>query len=178
MSQIKPLEKINLRFWTIIIIIWILDFISKYYALEFLDPAKNPSVTYHGYSVIGEWFRLRLTYNTGGVFGIFQGNAFIFHMLTGIAILFLLFYYIKTADFSRLFQLSIAFILGGALGNFTDRFFRPGVVDFIDMGIGNYRWPTYNIADSFITVGAVLLAVAFYQIEKKRPNNSSEESGD
>lgn len=175
MSQITISEKVSVRFIAIIIIIWVMDFISKYYALEFLDPAKNASITYQGYSILGDWFRLRLTYNTGGVFGIFQGNAFVFHLLTGAAILFLLLYYLKTQDFSKLFQLSISFILGGALGNFTDRFFRPGVVDFIDMGIGTYRWPTYNIADSFITVGAIMLAVAFYQIEKKRARENTKD---
>ncbi len=161
-------QKVDKQFISIIIIIWALDLLTKFWALDFLDVAKNPEYAHKGYDILGNFLRFRLTYNTGGVFGIFQGNAIVFHILTGVAILFLLFYYIKTPDFSRWFQISIAFIVGGALGNFTDRFFRPGVVDFIDMGIGTHRWPTYNIADSFITVGALVLALAFYLMEKKR----------
>ncbi len=161
-------QKVDIKFISTFIIIWALDMATKFWALDFLDAAKNPEYAYSGYEVLGNFLRFRLTHNTGGVFGIFQGNAIIFHILTGFAILFLLFYYIKTPDFSRMFQISISFIVGGALGNFTDRFFRPGVVDFIDMGIGTYRWPTYNVADSFITVGALVLALAFYLMEKKR----------
>ena len=90
----------------------------------------------------------------------------IFQILTGVSIVFLIIYFIKIPDKNNLFIWSVSFILGGAFGNFTDRFFRHGVVDFIDMGIDNHRWPAYNIADSSISVGAVLLIIAFYKMEK------------
>ncbi|MCB1147561.1 MAG: signal peptidase II [Leptospiraceae bacterium] len=152
-------EKITLRFISIITLIWVADFFTKVWAVKELSSGQV-------INIVSDVFRFQLVYNTGGVFGIMQNNAMFFQFLTGFAILFLLFYYIKTEDGNTAFNFAISFILGGAVGNFTDRFFRHGVVDFIDMGIGNARWPTYNIADAFISTGAVLLAIAFFQIEK------------
>jgi len=54
---------------------------------------------------------------------------------------------------------ALALLLGGALGNLYDRLFRGSVTDFLDFSIGSYHWPTFNVADSAITVGAVLLAL-------------------
>ena len=77
---------------------------------------------------------------------------------------------------------AIAAILGGALGNFTDRFYgtTPGVVDFIDVRFGNFRWFIFNIADAFICVGAFLLAIAFYKFEKaeKEARRAEEAQGE
>ena len=151
------------RFISIIIIVWSLDLITKIWAVASLS---NREVIH----VIGDTLVFRLVYNTGGVFGIFQGNPMVFQSLTGFAILFLFVYFIKTPNKIELFNTTIALILGGALGNFTDRFFRPGVVDFIEMGIGIHRWPTYNVADASISVGAVLLAIAFYKMEEDIQN--------
>ena len=52
-------------------------------------------------------------------------------------------------------------ILGGALGNLVDRIYPGYVIDFIDMGIGSHRWPVYNIADTAVSVGGVLLILSF-----------------
>ena len=97
-----------------------------------------------------------------------QGHAWIFQILTGFAILFLIYYYYRSPEGSLVFTLAIAAILGGALGNFTDRFYgaTPGVVDFIDVRFGQFRWFIFNVADAFICVGAFLLAIAFYKFEK------------
>ncbi|MDH5716389.1 MAG: signal peptidase II [Spirochaetia bacterium] len=157
-SEIK--NKINKRFISIIVICWIIDFITKIWAVDALKGAE-------GISIIGEYLRFHYVLNTGGIFGIGQGNPMPFQILTGIAIVFLLTYYLRSEESGTLFEISIALVAGGAFGNFTDRFFREGVVDFIDMGIGSSRWPTYNPADAFISIGAVLLAIAFYQIEKE-----------
>ena len=143
----------------VIFICWLLDLLTKTWAVEALSDHKVVNV-------LGDILRFRLAFNTGGVFGIFQGNPMVFHILTGLAIIFLVVYFIKTPEKNNLFIWAISFILGGAFGNFTDRFFYYGVVDFIDMGIGSSRWPTYNFADSCISTGAVLLIIAFYQKEK------------
>ena len=150
---------------SVIAICWFLDLISKTWAVEALADYK---VIY----VLGDVLRFRLVFNTGGVFGIFQGNPLTFHILTGLAITFLIIYFIKTPDKNNAFIWATSLIVGGAFGNFTDRFFYHGVVDFIDMGIGNLRWPTYNIADSCISIGAVILIIAFYKMEKAAKNKS------
>ncbi len=157
---------VKYRFCSVIFIIWGFDFFTKWWAVDALSNNKF-------IPIFGDWLRFYLIYNTGGVFGIFQGNPMIFQSLTGVAILFLLIYFIKTPDKNNLFIWAVSFILGGAFGNFTDRFFRHGVVDFIDMGIGNTRWPAYNIADSCISIGAFLLIIAFYQMEKALKKSES-----
>lgn len=160
------MKKISLRAIAIIFLVWAADVISKYFIVQHFSDGST-------LSLVGEYLQFRLVYNTGGVFGIFQGNAMIFHILSGIAILFLLVYYIRAPYQDTFFNLAVCFVLGGALGNFTDRFFRPGVVDFIDMGVGVNRWPTYNVADAFISIGAVVLLISFYrteQQEKKEKN--------
>lgn len=135
--------------------VWLFDFISKLWA------EKTFSQLFQ-LNVLGEWLRFRLVYNTGGVFGIMPGNPFVFHVITGVALLLLFIYFLRSKE-GELFNASMALVLGGALGNFTDRFFRHGVVDFIDMGIGIHRWPTYNVADIFILFGAVLMAIYFFK---------------
>lgn len=62
-----------------------------------------------------------------------------------------------------------SFIVGGAIGNVVDRLRLKYVIDFIDMGIGNLRWFTYNLADAFITIGAItLIVIEVFSIEKKK----------
>jgi len=153
-------EKFNIRFFTIIFIAWAVDMISKYLSVKYLSGGNYVEV-------FGDLLRFQLLYNTGGVFGILQGSTLVFHILSGLAITFLVVYYYKTNLLGPTYNAAIALVLGGALGNFTDRFFYKGVVDFIDMGIGSNRWPTYNIADAFISIGALLLLLSFYQEEKK-----------
>lgn len=61
----------------------------------------------------------------------------------------------------------LAIILGGALGNLIDRLFVQRVVDFVDVGIGDLRWPVFNVADSAVVVGMFMLIYALIKIEKK-----------
>ena len=153
------MKRYNVRFFSIVIIIWALDVLTKFWAESALSGGN-------AVNLVGELLRFSLTYNRGGVFGIFQGYPLVFQGLTGLSITFLVLYYHFTHDGNNRFDLAISMILGGALGNFTDRFFREGVVDFIDMGVGAYRWPTWNVADAFILFGALTLLLAYFQMEK------------
>jgi signal peptidase II len=163
------MKKFNIRFFIVALTISSADVLTKMWAVKTLS--GKPIV-----SVIGDFLQFRFVINTGGVFGIFQGNPVLFHILSGLAIVFLIIYYIKTTDQDIVFEFAMASVAGGAFGNFTDRFFRPGVVDFIDMGFWEHRWPTYNIADVGISVGAGLLLLAFYRMEKKAKENTSNTS--
>jgi signal peptidase II len=78
--------------------------------------------------------------------------------------------YIYRKNRSMIFSAAMALIVSGAVGNIIDRLIshRPGVVDFISIGIdGVYRWPTFNVADSCIVAGAALLIIVFYREEKR-----------
>ena len=141
-----------------------LDIITKNMAVEHLG-------RYRSYDFLGGFLRLELTYNQGGVFGIMQGYQSFFLIVSIAVLIVMVAYYFYEKQMPALFRYSMALIIGGAIGNILDRLIpaRPGVVDFISMGFdGIYRWPTYNIADSVIVTGAVLLVIVVFREEKKK----------
>ncbi len=119
----------------------------------------------------GGFFRINLVYNEGGVFGILQGYKTLFLVVSVCVLVLMLVYYYLEKNKTWLFSISMSLVISGAIGNIIDRLVpgRPGVVDFISVGVdGVYRWPSFNIADSCIVVGAAFLVVVFYQQEKAR----------
>ncbi|MBV6494131.1 MAG: Lipoprotein signal peptidase [Turneriella sp.] len=155
-------EKFTLPFFIVLIIAYTTDLFSKLWIL------KRFQIQGQSEEVIRNFFYLTFTRNEGGVFGMLQGYAWLFQILTGFAIVFLIYYYYRSPEKSKIFTIAIAAILGGALGNFTDRFYgsTAGVIDFIDLRFGSFHWFIFNIADAFISIGAALLAIAFYKFEK------------
>lgn len=120
---------------------------------------------------LGGFLRLSLVYNEGGVFGILQGHKNLFLVVSIIVLTLMMIYYLFEKNKTVLFSVSMACIMSGAVGNIIDRLVpgRPGVVDFISVGVdGIYRWPSFNVADSSIVVGAFLLILVFYREERKR----------
>lgn len=118
------------------------------------------------HSVLGDWLRFTLAYNPGAALSLSLGNAsrFVFSSIALGAIGALLVLYRKTAADASLRAAALAMVAGGALGNLLDRLRSPrGVVDFIDIGIGDSRFWTFNIADIGVTVGALMLAVVFWR---------------
>jgi len=126
--------------------------------------------------VIGEFFRLTYIENPGMAFGIDLGGKMFFSVFSILASLAILFYLYNCRKEPLGFRLSLALILGGAIGNLIDRVFYGVIfneaplfygkvvdffdVDFFDIAIGSYhmtRWPVFNIADASVTVGVILL---------------------
>lgn len=127
---------------------------------------------------LGGFLRITLVYNKGGVFGIAQGYKNVFLVISIVVLAFMVGYYIYEKNKTRLFSICMALIVSGAIGNIIDRLIpaRPGVVDFISVGIdGVYRWPAFNVADSCIVVGAFMLVIVFYQEEKRRREDEAAE---
>ena len=142
-------------FGTIIAVIVALDVVTKRWAVHTLVPQRMP------HEVIGETLRWTLVYNPGAAFGLHLGpySRWIFLALTigALAILWRLFRTTRRDDTIR--TVSLALVCSGAIGNLIDRVRSPlGVVDFIDVGIGDMRWPTFNVADMAVSTGAFLLA--------------------
>jgi len=108
--------------------------------------------------VISNIFHITFTQNTGAGFGILKGMNLLLIWIAVIVIGLILFYMDKIPD-KKLPKLGFAFILGGALGNLLDRIIFGYVIDFLDFRV----WPTFNIADSFITIGAVLLVIYYWK---------------
>jgi len=114
-----------------------------------------------GTDLIDGFLRITLSKNSGAVMGILSNSRPVLLAVTvaSIAALILFAYRMRYAPFLK--RLCLGLILGGAFGNLIDRIATGEVVDFIDMGIGKYRWPTYNVADIAVTVGAVILIAGF-----------------
>jgi signal peptidase II len=133
-----------------------LDQLTKLWAVDRL--ADGPV------DVLGSDIGFRLSRNSGGAFSIFQGFTPFLALLAVLLTVILVRAVARTDD--RLMLVALALVLGGALGNLVDRLFRsPGflrgeVVDFI----GVKSFPTFNVADSAITIGAVLLLVAVLRV--------------
>ena len=106
--------------------------------------------------------------NYGFAFG-FLNNPSLNQLVVSLVILSFIIYFlyllIRTQD--HLFRFSLVLILSGALGNFLDRIFRGFVIDFIDIYISDYHWPAFNLADSWITVGFMILIFNILFLNKK-----------
>jgi signal peptidase II len=114
--------------------------------------------------VIGDVVRLTYTHNPGAAFGINIGehSRIFFLALSIVALGVLVAIYRSTPATDRLRLLAVALVGSGAIGNIIDRLrYERGVVDFLDVGIGSHRWWVFNVADSAVTVGAILLLVSF-----------------
>ena len=111
---------------------------------------------------------LTFVVNYGFAFGLLNNpslNQILVSAVISIIILYFLYLLIKTQD--KIFQFSLTLILAGALGNFIDRIFRGFVIDFIDIYIGKYHWPPFNVADSCITVGFIVLMINILFLNRK-----------
>jgi signal peptidase II len=120
-------------------------------------------------------------YNPGAAFGLYLGaySRWIFMALTFGALLILWRLYQQTASDQRLRALAIAMVAAGAIGNLIDRIRSDlGVVDFVDVGFGTHRWPTFNVADMAVSGGAFLLAWVLWGEEQPEPAVSAPASSD
>jgi signal peptidase II len=124
---------------------------------------------YQQVDVIGEYLRLTYIYNPGAAFGISVGphSRLIFLGLSVVALGALVGMYVYTPSWDRVRLMAISLICGGAIGNLIDRVrSEAGVVDFLDVGVGDIRWPVFNIADIAVTTGAIILALSLWKEEQ------------
>ena len=121
--------------------------------------------------VLHGFFNIVYTTNTGAAFGFMAGagrwrNIF-FQVISVFALAGLLYLYHSSSDRGYLLFLGCSLVFGGALGNLLDRIHYRFVTDFLDFYIGPYHWPAFNVADSAITVGGILLAWHFFHISAR-----------
>lgn len=141
------------------LIFLIVDQISKILVVKFLD--------LNSVNVIKNFFYLTYTNNTGAAFSILTDKR-IFLVLVGIIIIILLIYYLKKHQIKNTInKIAFALVIGGSLGNLIDRIIRGSVVDFIDIKIFSYNFPIFNLADTFITIGVLLLLININKEETK-----------
>ena len=121
------------------------------------------------HEIIGNYLRFTLVYNPGAAFGLNLGiySRWIFMALTVGALVILGRLYQATRQGDLVRRIALALVCGGALGNLIDRVrSATGVVDFIDVGVGDLRWPTFNVADMAVSIGAFLLAWVLWGEER------------
>ena len=156
--------------------ILLLDVITKRWALNTLGgpPYGNRM------EILGGLVPLTLAFNRGAAFGISIGNdpRWFFIPVTILAMVLLAVLFVQSESGDRVKVVSIALILSGALGNLVDRVrWDRGVVDFIGpIDLGFMDWPIFNVADSAITCGAVLLGISFWREERAHAREAASEA--
>lgn len=112
-------------------------------------------------SVIPGFFDLRVATNTGAAFSLLQGFPLGVTLLSAVILVAILIYFTRRAQvLTPLGRIGLSLLLGGATGNLVDRLRLGYVVDYLDLYAGPYHWPTFNLADSAISIGVACLAFA------------------
>jgi len=153
--------------WTVAGAILVADQISKYLILGLFSDAARP------YFEITPFFNIVLAWNRGISFGMFgdsgeHGDTVLIVLTLAIAIGLAV--WLMRAE-TRLSAVSLGLIIGGAIGNLIDRFRFGAVTDFLDLHVLGYHWPAFNVADSAIVIGAVVLMWESLFMSGESPTN-------
>lgn len=146
------------KYYSVAIIILLVDYLTKWVVRVRLDPTQSVEI-------IPGYLRLSYWQNSGVAFGLFDAVAsvwkpYILAALAVAAVVAIVVYGGHMPPERRLLRASLAIIIGGILGNLADRIVRGYVIDFIDFHIyDTFHWPTFNVADSAITIGIALLLI-------------------
>ena len=142
----------------IVVICVLLDQITKIVAEANLKE-------YQSVEIIKGFFDFTLCYNTGGAWSILSNATWLLALISVVALGFMIYTLIKTN--SLFYMISASVFCGGLIGNLIDRLFNVGVVDFLDFNIFGYDFPVFNVADTFIVISAILIAVSMILEDKK-----------
>jgi signal peptidase II len=127
----------------------VIDQLSKAWLTGLLDPDES-------LQVIGDLLRIVHGQNDGAIFGLFRDQALLFGLVS-IGVIGLVVWFHGNSGRSTFMSIALGLLLGGAIGNMIDRFRLGYVVDWVDAGIGDWRFYTFNVADSAISLAVVLL---------------------
>jgi signal peptidase II len=160
-------------FWSIVVTVVGLDLVTKIVAVRSLRPRSSVPV-------LGDWLTFQLVYNPGAAFGIHVGaySRWVFTILALLALVVLGAMVRQTDPAHKIRLAALGLVCGGAVGNLLDRLrSADGVVDFIDVGIGALRWPTFNVADMAVTCGAVTLAIVLWNEGRQAEEQAKQQEG-
>jgi signal peptidase II len=133
------------------VVVLAFDHLTKWLAIEYLQAGPV--------TVIPGLLNFAFAVNTGGAFSLMADRPVLLTSLASVAFLIIVLLAWSTPAHEVMMRLGFALMLGGAVGNLIDRYFRGGVIDFIDAHWGPYHWPTFNIADSAICIAAGLIII-------------------
>ncbi|ONK23305.1 signal peptidase II [Bacillus sp. VT-16-64] len=154
-------------YYLIALFVVVLDQITKWLIVRHMEIGES-------ISILPNLFHITSHRNRGAAWGILEGQMWLFYIITVIVVAGIIYYMQTQVKGKPFFQISLAFILGGAIGNFIDRLFRKEVVDFLDTYIFGYDFPIFNIADSALTIGVVLLMIQIFREDRKEKVNANE----
>lgn len=138
-----------------------LDQLSKWAIVQHFLDSPTPYL-----NLIGDFLRLTYATNTGMAFGLFPGGTLVLALI-GLAVLPVLIWVLARAKTAPLVRLAVSLMLGGAIGNLIDRLRDGRVVDFIDVGVGQTRFWTFNVADSCFVVGTILVVAYMLVVDSE-----------
>lgn len=134
---------------------------------------KSNFVLYDSIKILGDFFRFTYIENPGMAFGIRFAGPWFFTLFSSIASIAILVFLYRIRHERFLSRFSLALVLGGAVGNLIDRFLYGRVVDFLDFGLGAYRFPVFNVADICVSVGMVILIfLVLFEKDVSQQDNS------
>ncbi|MCX7771140.1 MAG: signal peptidase II [Proteobacteria bacterium] len=155
------MKRYNYLFFSIALFVFITDQATKIWALYWLSGGHSIKIL--------PFLNFTLVLNEGIAFGLFHegGNLknYFLIFITAIATIILLITHFKIKKPTGLKTILLALVFGGAVGNLYDRIFRGYVVDFIDLYFKTFHWPVFNLADTYISLG--LIIIFYLQIIKK-----------
>lgn len=131
------------------IVFFMIDRVTKIFALKIESSID----------IIPNFFRFTLAKNTGIAWSLFSNDTVIITIVTMIIIFFFIKYILDNKNGNKLYNVCYAMILGGAFGNLFDRVFLGYVIDFLDFNIFGYDYPIFNLADTFIVCGIIIILV-------------------
>ena len=159
-------KKFFLIKFLIIFSIFLIDQISKYYVINLFE-FQNQAI------YLTSFLNLQLIWNEGIAFGLLSfDNNFYYNLITFVIVIVILILFFLSKDHNQ-YSYFYSIIIGGALGNLTDRIRFSSVPDFIDFHISNFHWFVFNIADIFISLGIICLIIAEIFFNKNNLNEKN-----
>jgi signal peptidase II len=164
------LEVTFVFYYIIAFIVILVDQLTKWLIVKNMELGES-------IQVIENFLYITSHRNRGAAWGILQGQMWFFYIITTIVIIALVYYIQKEAKGKVLLGVSLAFMLGGAIGNFIDRIYRKEVVDFLNTYIFTYDFPIFNIADSALVIGVGMLMLQMLKEEREAKRKAHGENG-
>ena len=137
---------------TIVLVVFLVDRLSKIYILKIAELGKTVDI------YVTQYLNFYLIWNKGIAFGLFSfDESFIYNFITFIILTITIVILVMITKSAGLKKYSLLLVFGGSLGNLFDRIYYSAVPDFIDIHINNFHWFVFNAADIFITIGIICL---------------------
>ena len=166
-----PDFKAHLIFWSLAIGGLLLDLWSKKAAFAWLGQRPSQNV-----SIIDGFLRFIIALNDGAAFSSFAGKPYILMAISCVALVVVIGVFLFSGTQHRLIHIALGLFTGGICGNLYDRIFNDGLVrDFIDVYIGNWHWPTFNVADILLCVGVGVMFISILITEKSAQKHARQQ---